>query len=271
MTLRCWDWSLAIYLNKYLNKGNLWGSFLNIQNDTWNSLLPHGITYAKKKYSSTHEKNSRLSLTCLLANNPCVLLLQQLHTKLLLLILEDFLNLLLQKKGNLACQRPASHRRAVMAMTSTAPGVTWVLSAAAAGLGAAGDSESAAEVSAAAAVGPLLVGSSWTRTLEPATSTETNGRWMKIHSTKTEVLKHTFLKITNLLPQDIQRHLQNKLNVTFIGSDSVSVFQWLSFSARLAELQKKHSRNAICDLKAKRVMTFTFPDLNTLPTHVSAF
>lgn len=72
-----------------------------------------------------------------------------------------------------------------MVTTIAVPGVTWVLFAAAAGLGAAGDSESAAEVSAAAAVGPLLVGSSWTRTLEPAASIGTNGGWMKSHSTHT--------------------------------------------------------------------------------------
>lgn len=56
----------------------------------------------------------------------------------------------------------------------TLPGVTWVLSAAGAGLGAAEDWGSAAEVSVAAAVGPLLVGSSWTMTLEPESSKNKN-------------------------------------------------------------------------------------------------
>ena len=55
-------------------------------------------------------------------------------------------------------------------MKHTLPGVTWVLSAAGAELGAAEDWGSVAVGSAEAAVAPLLVGSSPTMTREPASS-----------------------------------------------------------------------------------------------------
>lgn len=151
-----------------------------------NTNEPHQIfTRQRKQEMKTH----------FLTDDPGVLLLQQLHAQLLLLILEHLLDLLLQKHKRHVSREAklgATHlhppppppssclggrkkrkNKAPDWAGGTLPGVTWAPSVAAAALGAAEGwgSAAAAGASAAAAGGPRPVGSSrtTTTTLEPAT------------------------------------------------------------------------------------------------------